>query len=34
MEPLINSPGHVRALEMLLELSKAGSLGHVGLESG
>jgi multiple sugar transport system substrate-binding protein len=25
MEPLINSPGHVRALEMLLALSKAGS---------
>jgi multiple sugar transport system substrate-binding protein len=24
MEPLINSPGHVRALEMLLALSKAG----------
>ena len=24
MEPLINSPGHVRALEMLLKLSKAG----------
>jgi multiple sugar transport system substrate-binding protein len=24
MEPLINSPGHVRALEMLMDLSKAG----------
>jgi multiple sugar transport system substrate-binding protein len=34
MEPLINSPGHVAALEMLLKLSKAGSRSHVGLESG
>jgi len=34
MEPLINSPGHVRALEMLLALSKAGSPAMWGWSLG
>jgi len=34
MEPLINSPGHVRALEMVLELSKAGSPAMWGWSLG
>lgn len=34
MEPLINSPGHVRALEMLLDLSKAGSPAMWGWSLG
>jgi len=34
MEPLINSPGHVRALEMLIELSKAGPSAMWGWELG
>jgi multiple sugar transport system substrate-binding protein len=34
MEPLINSPGHVKALEMLLELSKAGSPAMWGWSLG
>ncbi len=34
MEPLINSPGHVRALEMLLELSKAGPSAMWGWSLG
>jgi multiple sugar transport system substrate-binding protein len=34
MEPLINSPGHVRALETLIELSKAGPSAMWGWELG
>jgi multiple sugar transport system substrate-binding protein len=34
MEPLINSPGHVRALETLLALSKAGSPAMWGWSLG
>jgi len=34
MEPLINSPGHVRALEMLMDLSKAGSSAMWGWSLG
>jgi multiple sugar transport system substrate-binding protein len=34
MEPLINSPGHVRALEMLMKLSKAGSPAMWGWSLG
>jgi len=34
MEPLINSPGHVRALEMVLELSKAGTPAMWGWSLG
>ena len=34
MEPLINSPGHVRALEMLIALSKAGPSAMWGWELG
>jgi multiple sugar transport system substrate-binding protein len=34
MEPLINSPGHVKALEMLLALSKAGSPAMWGWSLG
>lgn len=34
MEPLINSPGHVRALEMVLALSKAGSPAMWGWSLG
>lgn len=34
MEPLINSPGHVRALEMLLRLSRAGSTAMWGWSLG
>jgi multiple sugar transport system substrate-binding protein len=34
MEPLINSPGHVRALEMLLKLSKAGTPAMWGWSLG
>ncbi|MFW6180646.1 MAG: ABC transporter substrate-binding protein [Spirochaetota bacterium] len=34
MEPLINTPGHVRALEMLLELSKTGSPAMWGWSLG
>ena len=34
MEPLINSPGHVRALEMLMKLSKAGSSAMWGWSLG
>jgi multiple sugar transport system substrate-binding protein len=34
MEPLINSPGHVRALEMLLALSKAGPSAMWGWSLG
>ncbi len=34
MEPLINSPGHVRALEMLLKLSRAGSPAMWGWSLG
>jgi multiple sugar transport system substrate-binding protein len=34
MEPLINSPGHVAALEMLLKLSKAGSPAMWGWSLG
>ena len=34
MEPLINSPGHVAALEMLMKLSKAGSPAMWGWSLG
>ncbi len=34
MEPLINSPGHVKALETLIELSKAGSPAMWGWSLG
>ncbi len=34
MEPLINTPGHVKALEMLTELTKAGPSAMVGWELG
>ncbi|MGQ9627401.1 MAG: ABC transporter substrate-binding protein [Anaerolineae bacterium] len=34
MEPLINSPGHVRALEMVKELSKAGNVAMWGWSLG
>jgi multiple sugar transport system substrate-binding protein len=34
MEPLINSPGHVKALEMLIALSKAGTPAMWGWELG
>jgi multiple sugar transport system substrate-binding protein len=34
MEPLINSPGHVKALETLIELSKAGPSAMWGWELG
>lgn len=34
MEPLINSPGHVRALEMVLALSKAGTPAMWGWSLG
>src|SRR5436189_6460386 len=34
MEPLINSPGHVRALETLIALSKAGSAAMWGRRLG
>jgi multiple sugar transport system substrate-binding protein len=34
MEPLINKPGHVRALEFLIELSKAGSPAMWGWDLG
>lgn len=34
MKPLINSPGHVKALEFLLELSKAGPAAQVSWSLG
>ena len=34
MEPLINSPGHVKALETLIELSKYGSVAQFGWSLG
>jgi multiple sugar transport system substrate-binding protein len=34
MEPIINSPGHVKALEMLIALSKAGPSAMWGWELG
>lgn len=34
MEPLINSPGHVRALEFLLELHKTGPAAQIGWSLG
>ena len=34
MDPIINSPGHVRALEILLKLSKAGSTAMWGWSLG
>lgn len=34
MEPLINSPGHVRALEFLIELAKTGPAAQVGWSLG
>lgn len=34
MEPLINSPGHVKALEFLLELAKTGPKAQVGWSLG
>ena len=34
MEPLINSPGHVKALEMLMDLSKAGPAAMWGWSLG
>jgi multiple sugar transport system substrate-binding protein len=34
MEPLLNSPGHVKALETLIELSKYGSVAQFGWSLG
>ena len=34
MEPLINSPGHIKALETLIELSKYGSVAQFGWSLG